>query len=101
MHDVLLTIASHGFGIAVLIENGVLTGVVADGDLRRNIDRLMDRLPLDIATRDPGAITPERFASEAPAIVDARKIQVLLVVYQNRVPVGILYLHDLLRAGVM
>ncbi|MBU2963124.1 KpsF/GutQ family sugar-phosphate isomerase [Citreicella sp. C3M06] len=101
MHDVLLMITSRGFGIAGLTENGVLTGVVTDGDLRRNIEHLMERQPLDIATRDPVTITPERFASEALAIVDARKIQVLLVVDQNRVPVGILHVHDLLRAGVV
>ncbi|TQE92836.1 MAG: CBS domain-containing protein [Spiribacter salinus] len=70
-------------------------------DLRRNIDRLPDRDPLEIATRDPVTVSPDCFASEALALVNARKVQALLVVDDDRRPAGVLHLHDLLRAGVV
>lgn len=101
MHDVLLAMTARGFGIAALTENGILVGVVTDGDLRRNIDRLLDRDPLGIATRDPVTVSPDCFASEALALVNARKVQALLVVDDDRRPTGVLHLHDLLRAGVI
>lgn len=101
MHDVLLAMTARGFGIAALTENGILVGVVTDGDLRRNIDRLLDRDPLEIATRDPVTVSPDCFASEALALVNARKVQALLVVDDDRRPAGVLHLHDLLRAGVI
>lgn len=100
MNDVLLAMTSRGFGIAGLTENGILAGVVTDGDLRRNIGNLMECAPAEIASRDPVTITPERFASEALAIVNEHKIQALLVVDTDRRPVGVLHVHDLLRAGV-
>lgn len=100
MSDVLLAMTSRGFGIAGLIENGILAGVVTDGDLRRNIGNLMERAPAEIASSDPVTISPECFASEALAIVSEHKIQALIVVDADRQPVGVLHVHDLLRAGV-
>lgn len=100
MSDVLLAMTSRGFGIAGLTENGILAGVVTDGDLRRNIGNLMERAPAEIASSDPVTISPECFASEALAIVSEHKIQALMVVDTDRQPVGVLHVHDLLRAGV-
>ncbi|MWD29904.1 KpsF/GutQ family sugar-phosphate isomerase [Aquicoccus sp. SCR17] len=102
MEEVLLTMTSKNFGIAALLdEDGRLSGVISDGDLRRNMARLMQSRPAEIANPSPVTVAPDTFAAEALAILNARKIGALLVVDEGGRPVGILHLHDLLRAGVM
>ncbi|KIQ71390.1 KpsF/GutQ family sugar-phosphate isomerase [Wenxinia marina] len=100
MDDVLLTMTARGFGLAALTDvDGRLTGVVTDGDLRRNMAGLMERRPADIASRDPVTVAPSCLAPEALALMNARKVGAVVVVEDGR-PVGVLHLHDLLRAGV-
>lgn len=102
MSDVLLTMTSKGFGIAGLTDpDGRLAGVITDGDLRRNMDGLMGRSAIEVATRSPLTAPPEMLAPEALALLNGRKLNVLLVVDGDRVPRGVLHIHDLLRAGVM
>ena len=100
MQDALITMTSKGFGIAVVIQEGALLGVVTDGDLRRHMDTLMQATAGDIAGQNPVTVTPNMFAAEALNIMNTRKISVLLAVDQNNMPIGILHIHDLLRAGV-
>lgn len=100
MDEVLLTMTSKGFGVAGVIEEGCLTGIVSDGDLRRNMSRLMQSRAGEVATRSPVCVTPETMAVEALAIMNQRKISVLFVLDETRRPLGILHIHDLLRAGV-
>jgi arabinose-5-phosphate isomerase len=100
MQDALITMTSKGFGIAVVIQEGALLCVVTDGDLRRHMDTLMQATAGDIAGQKPVTVTPNMFAAEALNIMNTRKISVLLAVDQNNMPIGILHIHDLLRAGV-
>ncbi len=100
MSDVLLEMTSKGFGIAVLVEDGRVAGVITDGDLRRNMEGLMERRARDIATRTPLTLGPDTLAPEALAVLNARKLGVLLVADDDRRPLGVLHIHDLLRAGV-
>jgi arabinose-5-phosphate isomerase len=100
MSDVLLTMTGAGLGIAaVTAADGTLLGVVTDGDLRRNMAGLLDRIAADIATRDPLTVPPDMLAARAMALLNERKLNVLIVVAADR-PVGVLHVHDLLRAGV-
>ena len=99
MPDALLTMTAGGFGIGAVVADGVLRGVITDGDLRRNMANLMDRTAGDVATRDPLTVSPDMLAAKALAILNERKISVLIVC-DGDVPVGILHIHDLLRAGV-
>jgi len=101
MQDVLITMTSKGFGIAVVIQEGALLGVITDGDLRRHMDTLMQATAGDIAGQNPVTVTPDMFAAEALNIMNTKKISVLLAVDQNNMPIGILHIHDLLRAGVV
>lgn len=101
MSDVLLAMTSHGLGLAVVMNAGRISGVITDGDLRRNMSGLMERRAIDVANRDPLTVPPDCFASEALAILNARKVNVLLVADEDRKPLGVLHIHDLLRAGVM
>ncbi|TDL84278.1 KpsF/GutQ family sugar-phosphate isomerase [Palleronia sediminis] len=101
MGETLLEMTSKGFGItAVTDAAGRLAGVVTDGDLRRNMTDLMTRRAGEIATPDPVTAAPGMMAAQALGLLNARKISVLIVCDDDRRPVGVLHIHDLLRAGV-
>ncbi len=100
MQDCLLTMTSKGFGIAAVVADGKLAGVISDGDLRRNMAQLMRTTAGDIANPNPITVAPNALAASALATMNARKISVLMVVDAASAPVGILHIHDLLRAGV-
>jgi arabinose-5-phosphate isomerase len=99
MGEAILAMTSAGLGIAVLVEDGVLRGIVTDGDLRRNMTGLMDKRAAEVATARPLTVPPDMLAAKALALLNERKINVTVVCEGDR-PVGILHLHDLLRAGV-
>lgn len=100
MSEVLLTMTSGGFGVAFVVEDNKLVGVITDGDLRRNMADLLGQSAMDIANTNPTRISPDLLAAKALAIVNERKITALPVVDDSGAPVGILHVHDLLRAGV-
>jgi arabinose-5-phosphate isomerase len=102
MAEALVTMTEKSFGcLGVVDENGVLAGIITDGDLRRHIEdeRLLGRGAGEIMTPGPKTTTPDTLASAALEMVNASKITALFVVEQGR-PVGIIHIHDLLRAGV-
>lgn len=100
MSDAILKMTEGGFGIVGLLDPaGDLCGVISDGDLRRNLQGLMGRAPRDVANPAPITATPDMLAAEALARINNAKIGALFVC-ENRRPVGILHLHDLLRIGV-
>ncbi|MDX5392585.1 MAG: CBS domain-containing protein, partial [Caulobacteraceae bacterium] len=83
--------------------DGHLVGAITDGDLRRHIEGLLDHKAGGVMTPGPRkTVPPGMLASEALALMSdpAPAVTVLFVVEQGR-PVGILHIHDLLRAGVM
>ena len=102
MQRTLLTMTAKRFGCAgVTNENGVLVGVVTDGDLRRHMEHnLMSKTAAEVMTKTPVTITPTMLAAEALGIMNSKSITSLFVVDQQK-PVGILHIHDCLRAGVM
>lgn len=100
MPETLLVMTQAGYGIAGVVEEGRLTGVITDGDLRRNMSRLMSAQAQEVATRTPTTAPPEMLAVEAVALMNAKKITQLFVVDGESRPLGILHIHDCLRAGV-
>ncbi|MCU0838840.1 MAG: KpsF/GutQ family sugar-phosphate isomerase [Rhodospirillales bacterium] len=101
MADVLLTMTAKGFGCAgVISDEGQLLGVITDGDLRRHMAAdLVSMTAEQVMTANPKAIRPDALASEALHVMNARAITNLFVVEDDR-PVGIVHVHDCLRAGV-
>ena len=77
-----------------------MSGVVTDGDLRRNMNGLMERKAGEIASRNPTQATVDMLAVEALALMNKREISVLPIVDAEGVPVGLLHVHDLLNVGV-
>lgn len=101
MGEALVTMSMKGFGMTVVVaEDGILAGIVTDGDLRRNLENLMSHKAGDIATRNPITVPPDMLAAQALALMNEHKISVLLVINEQKRPVGILHVHDCLRAGV-
>ena len=102
MSDALVEMSSKGFGCVGIVDGrGHIVGIVTDGDLRRHITRpdLMTALVDDIMTRNPKTIDRDLLASEALEMLNSAKITTLIVT-EARKPVGIVHLHDFLRAGV-
>ena len=102
MPEAIVRMSEKGFGcVSVVDAIGNLAGIITDGDLRRNISRNMMELTAgDVMTSNPVTISPSTLASSAMAILDEKPITTLLVV-ENDKPIGIVHLHDLLRAGVV
>jgi len=104
MRRALLVMTEKRWGIVgVLDGDGRLAGVITDGDLRRHIDGLLDHTAGEVMTPGPKkVVTPGMLASEALAMMSdpPPAVTVLFVVDDGR-PVGVLHVHDLLRAGVM
>lgn len=100
MSEAIITMTSKGFGIAGVVENGALIGVVSDGDLRRNLAGLMEKTAKEVATIDPVTISGDSLAEEALQVLNTKKIGALLVVDYKNAPIGVLNIHDCLRAGV-
>ena len=100
MPDVLITMSRKGFGVVALVDGDRLTGVITDGDLRRNMDGLMARKAGDVATRTPMVTRPDTLLTEALGVMNMSKRTVLLVVETDHRLVGLLHIHDALRAGV-
>jgi arabinose-5-phosphate isomerase len=101
MSDALKEMSAKGFGcVAIVDANGHMTGIITDGDLRRQMrPDLMELRVEDIMTRNPKVIERDSLASEALEVLNSVKITTLIVTEASK-PVGIIHLHDLLRAGV-
>lgn len=101
MSEVLLTMTAKRFGCAGVVENGKIIGVVTDGDLRRHLKS--DMLALDaqaVMTQNPVTIQPNALAAEALSVMNGKGITSLFVVDESKQPVGIIHIHDCLRAGI-
>jgi arabinose-5-phosphate isomerase len=104
VRDALFEITSKGYGATVIVdESGALRGIFTDGDLRRLLERrgvsAMD-LPVEEGmTRDPRVVLPDRLVTEATRIMEQLEISVLVVV-DGEIPIGIVHLHEILKAGI-
>jgi arabinose-5-phosphate isomerase len=103
MSEALLIISAKGFGVVgVADDNGYLLGIVTDGDLRRHMDGLLSLTAGQVMTPNPRTIGPGSLAEKAVSVMNDKKITCLFVVDPegSRAPVGIIHIHDCLRAGV-
>lgn len=104
--DALMKNAVHemtdkGFGVVGVMDEGSLVGIITDGDLRRHLGGPMLQTKVKkIMTQSPKTISKTTLAVEAVKIINQKKISSLFVVEEGK-PVGLLHIHDLLRAGLM
>ena len=101
MREALLVMTAKRFGCAgVVAENGKLLGIITDGDLRRHMSAtLLEQKAEAVMTKNPLVIAPQALAAEGLALMNARSITSLFVA-EGGAPVGIVHIHDCLRAGV-
>lgn len=101
MSEVLLEMTSKHLGCTGVIDNsGKLLGIITDGDLRRHIDQdFLERSADTIMTKDPLTTSTKTLAVEAIRIMNKKSITSLFVLDAQKI-VGILHLHDCLRAGI-
>lgn len=102
MSDALVTITTKAFGcVGIINAKGQLVGVITDGDLRRHMGKtLLSAKTADVMTKKPKTAKPNMLASAALEMMNASRITSLFVVRKGN-PVGIVHVHDFLRAGVV
>lgn len=102
--DVINTISEYKLGMAMVVDSDrKLSGVLTDGDIRRTVIKYHDISKLrikDVMTSNPKRITSDAYAASALNLMEKFSITALAVVDENNIPVGVIHVHDLLRAGV-
>ena len=105
MSEAIVIMTERSFGcVGVTAADGSLLGIITDGDLRRHMSAdLLDRPARDVMTDKPRTVRPQALAAEALGIMNGvrneRPITSLFVVEEGR-PIGIVHIHECLRAGV-
>jgi arabinose-5-phosphate isomerase len=108
MPEVMITMTARRYGFAgvvgVVDDKGELVGIITDGDLRRHLDdELLHRKAQDVMTKNPKTIAPDSLVAEALAFMNEANITSLFVLdaaQSGRKPIGLLHIHDCLRAGL-
>lgn len=104
MRECVVLLAERRGTVAVVNGDGTLRGVVTAGDLTRlmeRTDRFLDLPVGEVMTREPKTAAPEDLASSAVARMEQHGIMALPVIDAGRRVVGIVHLHDLMRAGAV
>lgn len=105
LQNALLEMTAKGFGITTVTNNkGKLLGVFTDGDLRRIIDSKTDisTVKIDsVMTKNPKTVKHDMLAAEALTIMEKASITAVVVEDASNHPIGVLHMHDILRAGVI
>ncbi|WFU42387.1 KpsF/GutQ family sugar-phosphate isomerase [Bradyrhizobium sp. CB82] len=101
MSEAVVEMSAKGLGcVCIVSSTGEIAGIITDGDLRRHMrPDLLTATVDDIMTKQPKTVPPSMLATEMLEVLNTRKITTLIVAEANK-PVGIVHLHDLLRAGV-
>jgi arabinose-5-phosphate isomerase len=100
MTDALLEMTAKGFGcVGITDARGQLVGIITDGDLRRHMrNNLLDAKVDEVMTRAPKTVRPDQLISETLELLNSMKVTALFAVEAGK-PVGVIHVHDLLRAG--
>lgn len=100
MTDGIVVMSQKGFGVlGVVDELNQLMGIITDGDLRRHVtSNLLEKTAGDIMTRGPKTVNPGALSASILELLNSSSITTVFVVEDGR-PVGIVHMHDLLRAG--
>lgn len=102
LEDAVRAMTIGGFGCVGLVDrDGVLVGMLTDGDLRRAFGKTDPSAPVNvIMTTNPKTAAPETLAGDALALLSRGKITALFVTDAGK-PVGLLHVHDCLSTGVL
>ncbi len=107
VQEALFVITSSRMGaVSVIDEEGMLVGIITDGDIRRGLEAgggesILTKPATSVMTRNPVTITGDELAAKAVKIMEAKEINDLPVVDEERRPIGMVNIQDLLKAGVI
>ena len=103
-HDTIQLISAKKLGCAIIVnDKGIMTGILTDGDIRRTLlkyENTSSLLARDVMTPNPKVILENDLAAKALHIMEKHSITSLAVCNEFNRPVGIVHIHDLLKAGV-
>jgi arabinose-5-phosphate isomerase len=103
--EMVVEMTTKRFGLALVVDDdGKLAGIFTDGDLRRTVesyDNPFDLKAGDVAVADPKKVKADELAATAVAIMEEHSITGLVITDESNTPVGIIHLHDLLKAKVV
>lgn len=103
--DALIVMTNKSFGLTTIVDDaGKLLGIYTDGDLRRTIDQGTDintAIMKNIMSQNPRTILKDMLAFDALKTMQERKITALIIEDEHNHPIGVIHMHDLLRAGVV
>jgi arabinose-5-phosphate isomerase len=104
LKDAILEMTSKRLGATCVVnEEGILTGIITDGDLRRMLTKTFNinsHRAEDVMSRNPKTIGPEVLAATAMQQMEMFNITQLIVTDEAGTPIGIIHLHDLVKAGL-
>jgi arabinose-5-phosphate isomerase len=105
MKKAILEITSKKLGVTIVKdEKGRICGLITDGDLRRALEKypdLLSREAAEIMTRSPKTVRSGSLAVEALQIMEKYSITSLVIPDEERKPIGIIHLHDILKSGIV
>ena len=105
LKEVILEMSGKRLGLTCVVDGaGRLQGLITDGDLRRSMERIADLGPLnarELMTKHPKTVELATPAVEALALMEKYSITSLLIIDSDARPIGVLHVHDLLKAGLM
>lgn len=103
IEETIIEISSKRLGATAVLDNGILKGIITDGDIRRMLQNGLHNLPKSagkIVKNKPICIDEEKLAVKALELMQEKSISQLLVLRKNDY-VGVLHLHDLIREGII
>ena len=102
--ELILEMTSKRYGVSAVVNNeGDLCGIFTDGDLRRLVQEGRDFMGLEagsVMTINPKTVTPDTMARECLDILETYRITQLLVCDNQKRPVGVVHIHDLVSLGI-
>ncbi len=102
--DVIDVITTHKLGMAMIVDTaGRLSGVLTDGDIRRTLmkhNNIQSLIIKDVMTVNPKHISKNDYGASALNLMEKYSITALAVVDEDNKPIGVIHIHDLLKAGV-
>jgi arabinose-5-phosphate isomerase len=106
MKEALFEITSKRLGVTGVVDaEGRLVGAITDGDLRRGLEKkgnIFGFKAAELMTRSPKVVSGEMLAAEAVAVMEQFPITSLFILdQQSKKPIGVIHLHDIIKAGVV
>jgi arabinose-5-phosphate isomerase len=104
LSDLILEMTSKRYGVSGIVDaEGKLTGIFTDGDLRRLVQTgkpFLDKKAAEVMTPNPKTVAPDLLAKACLELLETHRITQLIVCDEEKHPVGIVHIHDLVTLGL-